>query len=174
MTRGIEQTITISKMKILKRLLTASLQEFFNRYIIDKKKNKLQFILYTKVVLNHCPEESDRKSCACILHEYIQLMADALLKRDIVDTSSFHLLVKRVSCDTENMLCMYSKCSKCSKDRGCLTGDIKVDHNETVTRNMGYKTGGKIGGGEKKNCCHTCNCQLRDKGNIQRLDIRIH
>lgn len=28
-------------------------------------------------------------------------MADALLKRDIVDTSSFHLLVKRVSCDTE-------------------------------------------------------------------------
>lgn len=84
-------------------------------------------------------------------------MADALLKRDIVDTSSFHLLVKRVkkrvkrvSCDTENMLCMYSKCSKCSKDRSCLTGDIKVDHNETVTRNMGYKTGGKIGGGEKK------------------------
>lgn len=77
-------------------------------------------------------------------------MADALLKRDIVDTSSFHLLVKRVSCDTENMLCMYSKCSKCSKDRSCLTGDMKVDHNETVTRNMGYKTGGKIGGGEKK------------------------
>lgn len=38
MTRGIEQTITISKMKILKRLLTASLQELYNRYIIDKKK----------------------------------------------------------------------------------------------------------------------------------------
>lgn len=74
----------------------------------------------------------------------------------------------------KNMLCMYSKCSKCSKDRSCLTGDIKVDHNETVTRNMGYKTGGKIGGGEKKNCCHTCNCQSRDKGNIQGLDIRIH
>lgn len=86
------------------RLLTASLQELYNRYIIDKKNNKLQFTLYTKVVLNHCPEESDRKSCACILHGYTQLMADALLNRDIVDTSSFHLLVKRVSCDTENML----------------------------------------------------------------------
>lgn len=50
--------------------------------------------MYTKVVLNHCPKESDRESRACKLYENTQLMADALLKRDIVDTSSLHLLKK--------------------------------------------------------------------------------
>lgn len=48
------------------------------------------------------------------------------------------------------MLCMYSKCSKCCKNMSCLRGAIKVDHNETVTWNMGYKTGGKIGEGRGK------------------------
>lgn len=32
------------------------------------------------------------------------------------------------------MMCMYSKCSKCSEiNMSCLREDIKVDHNEAVT-----------------------------------------
>lgn len=69
-------------------------------------------------------------------------MADALLKRDIIDTSSLHLLVQRVSCDTEHMMCMYSKCSKCSEiNISFLREDIKVDHNEALPGNSGLQNG---------------------------------
>lgn len=116
MTPGIKQTITVRKMKKQKRLLTASLQELYSRYIIEtKEKISYSSFCRRKPFWVIAPKESDKETCACKLYENTQLMADALLKRGIIDTSSLHLLVKRISCDTENMMCMYSKCSKCSE-----------------------------------------------------------
>lgn len=54
MTPGIKQTITVRKMKKQKRLLTESLQELYNKYIIETKEK----ITYSSVDVNpsdHCP-----------------------------------------------------------------------------------------------------------------------
>lgn len=164
MTPGIKQTITVRKMKKQKRLLTASLQELYNKYIIEtKEKISYSSFCRRKPFWVIAPKESDRETCACELHENTQLMADALHKRDIIDTSSLHLLVQRVSCDAENMMCMYSKCSKCSEiNMSCLREGIKVDHNEVVTwKQWVTKREEKLVRGEKKTVVITAKEEIR-------------
>lgn len=78
MTPGIKQTITVRKMKKQKRLLTASLQELYNRYIIEtKEKISYSSFCRRKPFWVIAPKESDKETCACKLHENTQLMADA-------------------------------------------------------------------------------------------------
>lgn len=78
MTLGIKQTITVRKMKKQKRLLTASLQELYNRYIIEtKEKISYSSFCRRKPFWVIAPKESDKETCACKLHENTQLMADA-------------------------------------------------------------------------------------------------
>jgi hypothetical protein len=163
-TPGIKQTITVRKMKKQKRLLTASLQELYDRYVTEtKEKISYSSFCRRKPFWVIAPKESDRETCACKLHENTQLMADTLLKRDIIDTNNLHLLVERVSCDIKNMMCMYNKCPKCSEiNMSRLREDVKVDYNEAATwKQWVTKREEKMVRGEKKTVVITAKEEIQ-------------
>jgi len=70
------------------------------------------------------PDLKSCDTCLCKLHENLTLMAEKLLKMQLIPSANLEQLVTSCCCTTSSKKCMYGSCSICKDLAISLTSDI--------------------------------------------------
>ncbi|XP_051519230.1 uncharacterized protein LOC127420748 [Myxocyprinus asiaticus] len=144
---GKKNTITKNKQKMQRRVLTKPLTELHAQYQTEMEQHLSmsyrQFARRRTFYITE-PKTRDRDTCACVVHENVQLLVNKLTKRGLLKTTSISELVSMIVCDPKNKACMDRACPKCYFDEVEFP---ETDHTEVsweqwerVTSTNGEKT----------------------------------
>ncbi|KAL1005131.1 hypothetical protein UPYG_G00054930 [Umbra pygmaea] len=98
-----------------KRALTDTLAKLHRRFLAEHPEqtvSEAQFVRLRPFWIIR-PKVEDRETCACTMHENIDLKIKRMKQLGIIETSSPEDLVQSSVCDAGNMSCMYGRCQKC-------------------------------------------------------------
>lgn len=118
-TTGKRQTLTQKKNKKQKRFLLDTMKNLHRKFLAEEQSS-ISYSLFCKLrpfwVVH--PTLSDRDTCMCKMHENLGFLVQKLHYLKVISTNNLDNLVKEISCETENVKCMYGECSAC-KDLSC-------------------------------------------------------
>lgn len=118
-TTGKRQTLTQKKNKKQKRFLLDTIKNLHGKFLAEEQSS-ISYSLFCKLrpfwVVH--PNLSDRNTCMCKTHENLGFLVQKLHYLKVISTLNLDDLVKEISCETENLKCMYGECSEC-KDLSC-------------------------------------------------------
>ncbi|KAL0829678.1 hypothetical protein ABMA28_003184 [Loxostege sticticalis] len=114
MTAGKKECITRNKEKKQKRFLANTLKNLHKKclenhqYVVSYSffcKNKPFWVVH--------PEEKDKESCMCKIHDNISLLAQALYNNKIIIEKTASEVLASTVCNTHNLTCLERKCPIC-------------------------------------------------------------
>lgn len=118
-TTGKRQTLTQKKNKKQKWFLLDTIKNIHTKFLAEEQSS-ISYSLFCKLrpfwVVH--PTLSDRDTCMCKMHENLGFLVQKLHYLKVISTLNLDDLVKEISCQTENIKCMYGECSEC-KDLSC-------------------------------------------------------
>ena len=126
-----------------KRALTDTMSKLHKRFLTEHPEqhvSKAQFFRLRPFWIVR-PNITERETCACKMHENINLKVKRLHELGIIETSSPEDLVQLSVCDTGNMSCMYGRCEQCCEKTFSSTLDPLTQGNivawkEWLTRSV--------------------------------------
>ena len=125
-TAGKKETITRNKMKMQKRFVLDTLENLHRKFVAENPTIAVSYSLFCRLrpfwVL--LPDLKSRDTCLCKLHENLMLMAEKLLKMQMIPSANLEQLVTSCCCTTSSKTCMYGSCSICKDLAISLTSDI--------------------------------------------------
>ena len=110
---GTKQTVTRHGVKKQKRLLSDSVKNTHRKFVGEG--GQLSYAKFCKLrpFWIVCPQETDRETCMCYMHENVRNLVNAMKNKSLLETSDPNLLVKSFMCSVDNIECAYGECVSC-------------------------------------------------------------
>ncbi len=118
MTTGRKQTVTQTKMKKQKRLLSDHMKNLHQKFLSENEHQVSYSCFCTLrpfwVVV---PTEADRETCQCRTYENLQFIATTLYSQGLSPSKNLEEMADAIMCNPKSKDCAYGNCKECATQK---------------------------------------------------------
>lgn len=136
MTCGIKETVTRRGEKKQKRIMNDTIERIHEKFLIENTNQKISYTTFCRLTSFwfQPPREAHRDICACIEHENMLSIVDALCNMKILPLIRVHNDAKHFTCNMNILIYMYGKCLNCKGvNLAAEASGENIDRNEEIT-----------------------------------------